>query len=301
MDFRSPLAHRRYDEVVAEVERTVVCLDFDGTLAPIVDDPSEARIHHDAGDALVALGARCLALAVVTGRPARQVLALGDLEAAGGRIADAGGRLLVLGQYGNERWSTEDPRVRSPRPPRGLASLMADLPQLLDEAGAGGAHVDEKGLAVSVHTRRLPDPAGALERLTPARARAATRHGLVLEPGRMVVEVRAPGMDKGAAVRQLQKELRADAMVFVGDDLGDLEGFEAVRALRRGGMVGLLVCSGSEEQHALVELSDVVVDGPDGVVELLSRLASDAAAPDAAAPDAAAPGAAGRGDDAPGH
>ncbi len=276
MEFRTSLAHRRYDEVVADCARAVICLDFDGTLAPIVDDPSEAHVHPGAADALVALGERCLAVAVVTGRPVRQVLSLGDLEEVGTQVADGGGRLLVLGQYGNERWSTDDPRVRTPRPPRGLASLMRELPSLLAEAGASDAHLEEKGLAVAVHTRRLADPNGALERLTPALTRAASRHGLVLEPGRMVVEVRAPGMDKGAAVRQLQKELRADAMVFVGDDLGDLEAFEAVRALRRGGMVGLLVCSGSEEQQALVDVSDIVVDGPDGVVELLSRLAKDA-------------------------
>jgi trehalose 6-phosphate phosphatase len=65
-------------------------------------------------------------------------------------------------------------------------------------------------------------------------------------------------------------------MLFAGDDLGDVEAFEAVRDLRRGGMVGLLVCSGSEEQQALVELADIVVPGPDGVMELLSGLARDA-------------------------
>ena len=283
MELRTPQARARYDDVVAQSARGVVCLDFDGTLAPIVDEPGEAYIHPRAADALVGLGEQFQAVAVVTGRPARQVLSLGELDTVGRRIADAGGRLLVLGQYGNERWSTDDPKVRSPRPPRGLASLMSELPHLLAEAGAPDAHLEEKGLAVAVHTRRLADPAGALERLTPLLTKAATRHGLVLEPGRMVVEVRAPGMDKGAAVRTLQKELRADAMVFVGDDLGDLEAFEALRGLRRGGMVGLLVCSGSEEQTALVEISDVLVDGPDGVVELLNRLASDAASREDAA------------------
>ena len=278
MEFRSPQARSRYDDVVADPARGVICLDFDGTLAPIVDDPSQAHVHPDAAGALVALGEQFQAVAIVTGRPARQVLDLGDLEEVGRRIAGHGGRLMVLGQYGNERWSTDEPRVRTPRPPRGLATLMSELPQLLEKAGAADAHLEEKGLAVAVHTRRLADPADALERLTPELERAAARHGLVLEPGRMVVEVRAPGMDKGAAVRALQKELRADAIVFVGDDLGDLEAFEAVRALRRGGMVGLLVCSGSEEQRALVEISDVVVDGPDGVIELLGRLATDAAA-----------------------
>ena len=283
MELRSPLAHQRYDEVVAAFSGAVVCLDFDGTLAPIVEDPAQAAIHPGASAALLAVAERCLAVAVVTGRPVRQVLALGDLDELGSRVAEAGGRLLVLGQYGNERWSTDDPRVRSPRPPRGLASFMTELPELLRKADAEDAYLEEKGLAVAVHTRRLAEPAGALERLAPLLRDAARRHGLVLEPGRMVVEVRAPGMDKGAAVRTLQKELRADAMVFAGDDLGDLEAFEAVRSLRRGGMVGLLVCSGSEEQRALVEVSDVVVDGPDGVIELLDRLARDADRNDAPA------------------
>jgi trehalose 6-phosphate phosphatase len=278
MEFRTPLARRTYDEVVAQSARGVVCLDFDGTLSPIVDEPDEAKIHPEAGDALVALGAQFQAVAVVTGRPARQVLALGDLDAVGNRIAEQGGRLMVLGQYGNERWTTDEPRVRSPRPPRGLASFMSELPQLLKDARASDAHLEEKGLAVAVHTRRLPDPQEAFERLKPLLARGAQRHGLVLEPGRLVIEVRAPGMDKGAAVRSLQKELRADAMVFGGDDLGDLEAFEAIRALRRGGMVGLLVCSGSDEQPALVEMADVLVHGPDGVIELLRQMAKDAAA-----------------------
>lgn len=275
IEFRNDLARRRYDEVAADSEQAVVCLDFDGTLSPIVDDPSAAYIHPRAGDALVGLAVPFLAVAVVTGRPARQVISLGGLDEVGRRMAEAGGRLLVMGQYGNERWSTDDPKVRSPRPPRGLASFMSELPQLLDDEGLGDAHLEEKGLAVAVHTRRLPDPAGAQERIAPVLARAAARHGLVLEPGRMVVEVRAPGMDKGAAVRTLQKELHADAMVFVGDDLGDMPAFEAVDALRRGGMLGLLVCSGSEEQQALVEVSDVLVGGPDGVVALLTRLAED--------------------------
>ncbi len=278
MEFRTSLARRTYDEVVAQSARCVVCLDFDGTLEPIGDEPDEADIHPEAGDALVALGTHFQAVAVVTGRPARQVLALGDLDSVGDRIAEQGGRLMVLGQYGNERWTTDEPRVRTPRPPRGLASLMSELPGLLSEADAADAYLEEKGLAVAVHTRRLPDPGAALERLEPLLTHAARKHGLVLEPGRMVIEVRAPGMDKGAAVRSVQKELRADAMVFAGDDLGDLEAFEAVRALRRGGMIGLLVCSGSEEQPALVELSDVLVDGPDGVVQLLNQLATDASA-----------------------
>jgi trehalose 6-phosphate phosphatase len=277
MELRSARAKERYDELVAAAAQGVVCLDFDGVLAPIVDDPDQARIHPDAGDVLTALASSFRAVAVVTGRPARQAITLGDLDRVGARITENDGDLRVLGQYGNEQWTARTGKVVTPRPPKGLARLAAELPDLLRREGLEDAHVEQKSLAVAVHTRRLPEPQAALERLTPPLRRAAEAQGLTLEPGRMVIEVRAPGMNKGNAVRTLQKELHADAMLFAGDDLGDVEAFEAVRDLRRGGMVGLLVCSGSEEQQALVELADIVVPGPDGVMELLSGLAEDAA------------------------
>jgi trehalose 6-phosphate phosphatase len=91
-----------------------------------------------------------------------------------------------------------------------------------------------------------------------------------------VLEVRAPGADKGDAVRVLAEECGAKGLVFVGDDLGDLPAFDAVRDLRNQDLAGLLVCSGSTEQAALVERSDLVVDGPDGVMEFLSALTRDA-------------------------
>lgn len=281
MEFRSAPAEQRYADLVAAASQAVICLDFDGVLAPIVEDPGQAHIHPEAAEVLLELATRVRGVAVVTGRPARQAVALGRLDEVGARIAETGRDLYVLGQYGNERWTAHTRQVVSPRPPKGLASLVTELPELLRQEGLEDAYLEEKSLAVAVHTRRLPDPVAALERLTPLLERAAARHGLVLEPGRMVVEVRAPGTHKGNAVRSLQKELRADAMVFVGDDLGDVEAFEAVASLRQGGMVGLLVCSASEEQRALLERADVVVDGPDGVMAFLRRLSADVAARDA--------------------
>lgn len=273
MELRSDQAQERYDALVAAADRGVICLDFDGVLAPIVEDPSAAHIHPAAPDLLVSLAEHFRAVAVVTGRPAGQAVALGTLEAVGARIAEHGRDLLVLGQYGHERWSATTGEVVTPAPPEGLATLAAELPDLVREAGAPEAHLEQKSLAVAVHTRRLPDPQAAMDALTPVLARAAAAHGLALEPGRMVLEVRAPGMNKGNAVRTLHEELAAEAMLFVGDDLGDVEAFEAIAALRQDGLAGLLVCSGSEEQKALVELADIVVDGPDGVMALLGELA----------------------------
>jgi trehalose 6-phosphate phosphatase len=147
---------------------------------------------------------------------------------------------------------------------------------VLREAHAADAFIEDKGLAIAAHTRRLDDPAGAYDRLLPRLGELAERHGLVVEPGRNVIEVRSPGMDKGVVVRNLAKEVEAGGFLFAGDDLGDVEAFEAVAELREQGLATLLVCSASQEESTLLELADVVVPGPDGVLDLLRRFTDDA-------------------------
>jgi trehalose 6-phosphate phosphatase len=274
--FTSPDAEQRYAALVAVADTVVVGLDFDGTLAPIVDDPDSATIHPDAGGVLLALSSVVRAVAVVTGRPARKVLALGGLDTVGQEIGETGRELFVFGQYGFERWSSTQRRVVSPRPPQGLSGFLRELPRVLRDADAGEAYVEDKGLAIAVHTRRLADPASAFERLEPRLRELAERHAMVIEPGRNVIEARSPGMDKGTVVRDLAKETGAGGFLFAGDDLGDLEAFEAVAELREQGLPTLLVCSASEEESALVDRSDIVVRGPDGVLDLLRRLTTDA-------------------------
>ncbi|MCW2784372.1 MAG: trehalose 6-phosphatase [Marmoricola sp.] len=272
MEFRSAAAITAYDDVVRTGRRLLVALDFDGTLAPIVDNPDVAHIHERAQDLLISLSTQVRTIAVITGRPARQVLALGGLDEVGDNIGATGHELVVLGQYGNERWTSSGRRVVSPKPPPGLASLISELPRLFRRAGVPDAWVEEKGLAVGVHTRRCPDPKAAFDALLPVLTEAAEARHLTIEPGRFVIEIRAAGMDKGIALRSLIAEHDVGGIVFVGDDLGDVPAFQAVLELRAGGMPALLVCSGSDEESKLRELCDAVVDGPDGVMDLLDLL-----------------------------
>lgn len=276
MELTSPEAGRRFEEFAAAAGPCVVGLDFDGVLSPIVEDPDEARIHPDARAVLVDLAEVVRAVAVITGRPARQALALGDLDTVGAEVGDHGKELFVFGQYGNERWSSSRRRVVSPRPPAGLSTFERDLPALLRRFDAADAHVEEKGLAVAVHTRRLDDPQAARDRLMEPMRELAEQHHLVLEPGRNVIEVRSPGMTKGHAVRTFVEEQDAHGMLYAGDDLGDLDAFEAVAELRERGGSTLLVCSVSEEENALAEHADVLVKGPEGVLELLREITSRA-------------------------
>ena len=155
-----------------------------------------------------------------------------------------------------------------------MATARERLPQLLADADAAeGVWVEDKGSALAVHTRRAADPAGALAALREPLAGLAADVGLVVEPGRLVIELRPPGMDKGAALTSLVAERKAGPVLFAGDDLGDLAAFAAVRALRGDGHPGLTVCSASGEVSELAAEADLVVDGPGGVAALLGSLA----------------------------
>lgn len=250
------------EAIFSDPAGAVIGLDFDGTLSPIVPDPATAVIHPKAPEVLADLGRHVLAVVIVTGRPAATALELGP------GLADVPG-LVVLGHYGFERW--EGGRISAPPPPPGVPRAEAELPLLLDSLGLREVSVEDKGRSVAVHTRRSPDPEGALALLREPLAKLAEKHDLVVEPGRMVLELRPPGMDKGHALSLFLAERAARSVMFAGDDLGDLAAFDAVRD---SGLPGVTVCSGSAEVTALAERADIVVDGPEGVVALLGELAS---------------------------
>ena len=251
--------------LIAQPARSLIALDFDGTLAPIVDDPAAARATPAATAALRRLAPLAGTVAVITGRPAADAAEFAGVAAVPG--------VIVLGHYGRQRW--ERGELTGPAAPPGLAKARAGLPAVLAAAGAGeGTWVEDKGDALAVHTRRAAAPEAELDRLGGPLAALAGRTGLVLEPGRLVLELRPPGADKGQAVRDLAAERKPAAILFCGDDLGDRAAFNAVRELRAEGTPGLLVCSGSAEVPQLAAEADLVVGGPGGVVDLLDSLAS---------------------------
>ncbi|MET8680739.1 trehalose-phosphatase [Streptomyces sp. NPDC004647] len=250
-------------------ERSVVALDFDGTLAPIVPDPDQARAHPRTVPALARLAPRVGSIAVITGRPAGVAVRYGGFAGVPGLE-----HLVVLGHYGAERWDAATATVHAPAPHPGVAAVQAELPGVLDHNGAWrGTYVEDKGRAIAVHTRRAEDPQTAFEQLREPLYELAERHGLIVEPGRMVLELRPPGVDKGVALEEYVRESGAGAVLYAGDDLGDLAAFAAVEKLRSDGLPGVLVCSGSTEVTELAERADLVVDGPAGVVDLLNALA----------------------------
>jgi trehalose 6-phosphate phosphatase len=247
--------------LLAEPRQALVALDYDGTLAPIVARPQDALPDPAAVAVLTALAPRIGRLALLTGRPADVVVALGGFEDVPG--------LVVLGQYGVQRWEAGTLTGEAPVP--GLDQARRALPDLATEPGV---QVEDKGLSLVVHTRQADDPVGALARLYAPVAALASGAGLELHSGRLVLELRPPGHDKGRALLGLADG--ASAVLFAGDDLGDLAAFDAVDRLRTKGTGGLLVCSDSDEApDELRDRADLVVSGPPGVVRLLEDLTAD--------------------------
>ena len=251
--------------LLAAPRRALIGLVFDGTLAPIVPDPAQARVLPAALAALRALTPLVGTVAVISGRPAPRAVEYGSLDQVPG--------VVVLGHYGRQRW--QDGELTSPPPPPGLAVARERLPGVLARAGApDGTWIEDKTDALAVHTRRTADPDRALAVISGPLLRLAERTGLRAEPGRMVLELRPPGSDKGQALMDLAAQRTPAAVMFCGDDLGDRPAFAAVRELRSAGTPGLAVCSGSAEVAGLADEADLVVAGPEGVAALLAGLAA---------------------------
>jgi trehalose 6-phosphate phosphatase len=254
------------EALLDDPSRALFAFDYDGTLAPITSDPAAAVAHPDAVDALADLASVGVSVVVITGRPAAVALSLGGFDRPGLE------RLTIAGQYGAERWDAATGELtESPEPP-GIAVVRERVPRIVAALGIPGVEIEEKRIAVGVHVRNTPDPERAERYLVPALSALAEATELTVELGRYVIELRPSGFDKGVVLRDFVTERDAGSVVVFGDDLGDIAAFDAAEVLRAEGTYALLVCSGSDEVPELAERADLVVDGPDGVVDLVREL-----------------------------
>jgi trehalose 6-phosphate phosphatase len=254
----------RAGRLAARADQVALCLDFDGTLSPIVPDPEAARPLEGMVELLGQLAARYAAVALISGRPAEYLAT--HAHAPGVRY---------LGMYGLEEIVEGrvqvDPRLEAARPAVAAAAreLAAD-----PAVTASGAHLEDKRYAVAVHTRRVADPDRWAGPISEAASRIAAAHGLEVVPGKMVWELRPQvRSDKGDAVRQVLASSGATILLVAGDDLGDLAAFAAAAQLAaKGGDTLRVAVRSAEAPERLLADADLVVDGPPGLRDFLERL-----------------------------
>ena len=241
-------------------------LDFDGTLAAIVEDPWGARPLPGVPALLAELAARFELVAVVSGRPpAFLAEVLG--APAGVELVGLYGLARALGGTEEEaRWAAVIDEV--------VAEATASAPD--------GVYVEPKGLTTTLHWRHAPDAQPWVE--TFAQRQAAAR-GLAVHRGRMEIELRPPvAVDKGTVVHALAAEHagRLRAVAVFGDDMGDLPAFAAVGELTGPGGAPLpavrVAAVDDESPGEVAAQADLTVRGAAGAVALLRALA-DAAQP----------------------
>ncbi|MGI8532670.1 MAG: trehalose-phosphatase [Geodermatophilaceae bacterium] len=210
---------------LAAVGRLLVVCDFDGVLAPLVDDPGESAALPDSVTALVGLAALPdTGVALVSGR------SLADLA----RLSGLGAPITLVGSHGRE-WSTEETDDLDPAAVELLAEVTAAL---ADIAGRyDGVSVETKPTAAVLHVRRARsrDGAAAIEAASQGPARRA---GLTVTSGKDVLELAVVASDKGTAVELLRDSFGADAVLFAGDDVTDESALVRLRAADLGIKVG---------------------------------------------------------------
>lgn len=199
-------------------------LDFDGTLVAIAERPDSVAVDATLRSLMQRLAARLDGrIAIISGRSVAQLAALfGELPFA------------VAGSHGLELRRV-DGEVRRPMRPPGLDRVVDAMNDLA--AAHTGLVVEDKALGAALHYRAAPDLAETARILA---VRLAAEHGLDLQPGKMVFEVRAGGGDKGIALRALHADraMAGTVPVFIGDDTTDEPGFAAAAEL---GGAGILV------------------------------------------------------------
>jgi trehalose 6-phosphate phosphatase len=247
-----------------QVPRALIALDFDGTLAPIVTDPADSRPAPGALDALAVLARAGTQIVVITGRDARTAVELGGFDTVPG--------LIVEGLYGAETWQAGE--LDAPEEPPVIGDLRARLPAVVAAHTVDPAvWIEDKRLSLVVHARRARDPAAAIEAVRAPVSDLAARLGLETHDGRDVLEIRLPGYDKGAVLRRLVARFEPRAVLFAGDDLGDLPAFATIRHLRAHGYLAWSVAASTEIAQVRAA-ADLHVDGPAGLVGLLRAVAA---------------------------
>jgi trehalose 6-phosphate phosphatase len=253
----------------AEPARTAILLDIDGTLAPIVEHASDAHVPESTRQLLIEVAKRFGVVACVSGRrasEARAMVALGTISYLGSH----GAELLRAG------WteSALDPALED------WARRIGEFAREADTADLRRCRVrvEDKGTIVAFHWRGAPDEQVARAAIDALAARAEAA-GLRTHWGRKVLEVRPPvRIDKGDGIANFLKDTDVHAALYVGDDATDLDAFRGLARLVAEGKLERIVRVGvhsDEGPDAVTEEADVVVEGTDGVRELLGLLVAD--------------------------
>jgi trehalose 6-phosphate phosphatase len=245
---------------------SAVLLDVDGVLAPIVQRPDDSHMPETTRRPLIDVAKRYGVVACVSGRrasDARRIVALGSIAYLGSH----GSEVLLPGatapQLDSELQSWTDRVQRFAR-----ESFGEELQRLR-------VRLEDKEAIAALHWRAVPDEEEAEDAVRRV-AEQAEQAGFTVHWGKKVLEIRPPvRIDKGAGIVRLLRDRDLAAAVYVGDDMTDIDAFHGLDELREAGRLRYAVKVGVSSDETPPELereADAMVDGTDGVRDLLRAL-----------------------------
>jgi trehalose 6-phosphate phosphatase len=253
----------------ADPSRAAILLDIDGTLAPIVVNAAEAHVPEPTRQLLIEVAKRYAVVACVSGRRASEARAMVSI-----------GTISYLGSHGAELLRTGWTEAKRDPALEGWAERIHEFGREAETEDLRRRRVrlEDKGAIIAFHWRGAPDQ-DAARTTVDALAVRAREAGLQTHWGRKVLEVRPPvRIDKGAGIASFLEGTDVKSALYAGDDVTDVDAFQALSTMVEQGRLARAVRVGvrsDETPDAITEESDLLVDGTDGVKELLAALVAE--------------------------
>ena len=239
---------------LARARTLLVALDFDGTLAPEVDSPEQARALPESRDAVLRLlSVPRTRVALISGRALRSLIGVADLPDT----------TLLVGSHGIEI------RLDEPGDRLSLNTMELEQVDVLHEVLSEVADsVDQVWLEVkpagfALHTRLATEHNSRVAHLVARSETSAEIDGLTVREGKNVLEFSVRSTTKGEALEHLRRYVAADAVFYAGDDVTDEDAFAALLPHDVG------VKSGEGETEATFRVA-----GPQEIAAVLTALAT---------------------------
>ena len=245
--------------------RVGLFVDFDGTISHLAPTPDDAVISPVAADALRRLSKTLALVCVISGRGVSNLRAKVGVDG-----------LVYVGNHGGESYEAGK-LVAAPGMAEYEERIAGLLSALRRQVDGPGIVWENKKYSAAIHFRATEDPLGVKTALTEAVSGLDEVDGLQVFWGKMILEIRAPnGVHKGDALRELVREHRLDAAIFLGDDMTDLDAMKTLRDMgERDGLRGFsAVVVDESTPEELLDAADYTLDGVSSVETLLDWLLS---------------------------
>ncbi len=247
---------------VLDCSRPGILTDIDGTISGIAPSPDAAFVEPDARDALRELSQRLALTGAVTGRAANDARKLVGID-----------ELVYSGNHGMELWRDGELQ-RSPLALRYEPEITRVLESIRSTLQFDGMLIENKVLTASIHYRGVADPEKVEAAILVELERLIAPGALNITRGRKVIEVRPPvELSKGTSVAELAAEYELDGLIYLGDDVTDVDAFRALTKLRseKGLEFHSVGVRNDPTPQQVIDNADAMVDGVQGVIELLQQ------------------------------